>query len=55
MKLYRTFLKCGVATWETVIDALEGSDHDNIAKEVKMKLIHDFKKWIYGQKYVISY
>lgn len=44
MALYRTFLKCGVATWETVVDALEGSDYDNIAKEVKMKLIDCFKK-----------
>ena len=40
--LYRTFLKCGVKTWETVINALEESDNETIAEEVKTKLIKEF-------------
>ena len=36
--LYREFLKCGVATWETVIDALENCNECNIAEQVMIKL-----------------
>jgi len=42
MALYRKYLKCGVKTWETVINALELSKNVNIMKEVKMHLIKDF-------------
>ena len=42
MALYRTFLKCGVKTWETVINALEESDNESIAEEVKTKLLKEF-------------
>ena len=31
-------MKCGEKTWGKVIEALEGSGYDNIAKEVKEKL-----------------
>ena len=37
--LYRTFLQCGVRTWEQVIKALEICGHGEIAVEVKMKLL----------------
>ena len=30
MELYKTFLRCGVKTLETVVNALEESDNDNI-------------------------
>ena len=40
--LYRTFLQCGVKTWEQVIKALENSGDENIAKQVKMQLFQDF-------------
>ena len=39
MALYRTFLKCGVKTWETVINALEESDNEDIAKDLKTNLL----------------
>ena len=40
--LYQTFLRCGVKTWETVVNALEESDNDDMAKQVKMQLIKDY-------------
>ena len=40
--LYRTFLQCGVKTWEQVIEALDNSGHADIAKQVKMRLLKDF-------------
>ena len=42
MALYRTFLKCGVKTWETVINALDESDNESIAKDLKTKLLNEF-------------
>lgn len=42
MELYRAFMKCGVKTWETVVNALEDSDNVNIAKEIKKKLVEDY-------------
>lgn len=42
MALYETFLQCGVATWETVVNALEESKNGNIAKEVKTKLVKEY-------------
>ena len=36
--LYKEFLKCGVVTWDTVINALEKSGELNLAKQVKMKV-----------------
>lgn len=36
--LYRAFFKCGVKTWETVINALERSNHVNIADDLKARL-----------------
>ena len=42
MALYRTFLKCGVKTWEHVIEALGNSGDADIAKQVKMRLLKDF-------------
>ena len=40
--LYRTFLKCGVRTWEQVMRALEKSDHGNIAEEAKVQLVENY-------------
>ena len=42
MALYETFLQCGVATWETVVNALVKSDNGKIAKEVKIQLVKDY-------------
>ena len=42
MALYETFLQCGVKTWGTVINALEESDNEDIAKEVKMRVVKDY-------------
>ena len=42
--LYRTFLKCGIKTWEKVINALENSGHDDVAKHVKMQLLKNYSK-----------
>lgn len=42
MALYDKFLQCGVRTWDTVVDALEKSDNDNIAKDVKVQLVKDY-------------
>ena len=42
MALYKTFLKCGVKTWETVVKALEESENDSIAKQVKKQLVKDY-------------
>ena len=42
--LYRTFLQCGVNTWEQVIRALESCDHGDIAEQVKMKLLENYGK-----------
>ena len=42
--LYRTFLQCGVRTWEQVIRALERCDHGDIAEQVIMKLIENYGK-----------
>ena len=42
MALYETFSQCGVRTWETVVNALEKSDNDDLAKQVKMHLIKDY-------------
>ena len=44
MALYETFLECGVRKWETVINALEESDNEEIAKQVKMQVIKDYAK-----------
>jgi len=43
MELYQKFMNCGEKTWGRVIEALEGSDYDNIAKEVKEKIAKDYK------------
>ena len=40
--LFRKFLQCGVKTWQKVIEALEGSGYDDIADEVKTRLLKDF-------------
>ena len=40
--LYRTFLQCGVKTWEHVIEALDNSGHADIAEQVKRRLLKDF-------------
>ena len=37
--LYRTFLQCGVRTWEQVIKALENCGHEETAEEVKAQLL----------------
>ena len=42
MALYEKFLECGVKTWERVINALEESDNDDIAKQVKMQVVKDY-------------
>ena len=42
MALYETFLQCHVNTWETVVNALEESDNDDMAKQVKIRLIKDY-------------
>ena len=44
--LYRTFLQCGVRTWEQVIKALEICGHGEIADQVKMQLLEYFSKVI---------
>ena len=44
--LYRTFLQCGVRTWEQVIKALEICDHGEIAKQLKIQLLEYFSKVI---------
>ena len=36
--LYRTFLQCGVRTWEQVITALENCGYEEIAEKVKVQL-----------------
>ena len=38
IELFQEFIRCGVRTWETVINALEKSNELNIAEYVKMKL-----------------
>lgn len=40
--LYRTFLKCGIKTWEHVIEALNNCGYDDTAKQVKERLLKDF-------------
>ena len=42
MALYETFLECGVKTWETVVKALEESENDSIAEQVKKQLVKDY-------------
>ena len=42
MALYETFLQCGMRIWETVVKALEESENDNIAEEVKKQLVKDY-------------
>ena len=42
--LYRTFLKCGVKTWEQVIKALEKCGHDDMAEQVKVQLLKAYSK-----------
>ena len=37
--LYRTFLQCGVRTWEQVITALKNCGHEETAEEVKVQLL----------------
>jgi len=44
--LYRTFLKYGARTWEKVIEALENSDHNEIADQVKIQLLKIYNKVI---------
>ena len=39
--LYRTFLKCGIKTWEQVIKALERSGHGDMVDQVKVQLLKD--------------
>ena len=41
--MYEEFLKCGIKTWETVINALEESGEINIAEEVKTKLLKGYR------------
>ena len=50
--LCRTFLQCGMKIWEQVIKALEICDHDEIADQVKMKLLEYFSKVINVCTYV---
>ena len=40
--LYRTFLRCGIKTWEQVIEALNNSGYDKIAEQVQERLLKDF-------------
>ena len=40
--LYRTFLRCGIRTWEQVIEALNNSGYDKIAEHVQERLLKDF-------------
>ena len=42
MALFVTFLQYGVRTWETVVNALEESNNDDMAKQVKIQLIKDY-------------
>ena len=42
MALYKTFLDRGVATWETVVNALVKSSNGKIADEVKIQLVKDY-------------
>ena len=42
--LYRTFLKCGVKTWEQVIKALEKCRQSDIAEQVKVQLLKAYSK-----------
>jgi len=42
--LYRKFLQYGVKTWDQVIEALKNIGCDDIAEEVKMRLLKDYSK-----------
>ena len=42
--LYKAFLQCGVRTWQTVVKALQDSENDSIAEEVKKQLLKDYPK-----------
>ena len=44
--LYRTFLQCGVRTWEQVIQALEKSGQGEIIGQVKLQLLESYGKVI---------
>ena len=39
--LYRTFLKCGIKTWEQVIKALQRSGNGDFVEPVKVQLLKD--------------
>ena len=40
--LYRTFLQCGVRTWEQVIKALEKSWQGDFIEQVKLQLLKSY-------------
>ena len=42
--LYRTFLQCGVRTWEQVIQALKKSGQGEIIKQLKLQLLESYGK-----------
>ena len=42
--LYRKFLQYGVKTWDQVIEALKNIGCDDIAGEVKMRLLKDYSE-----------
>ena len=44
--LYRTFLRCGIRTWEQVIKALRRSNHGDIAEHVELQLLINYSKVI---------
>ncbi|XP_065902538.1 uncharacterized protein [Dysidea avara] len=44
IELYRKYLECGEKRWQKVLDALEESEHTNLADEVKEKLLKEFSK-----------
>ena len=42
--LYRTFLQCGVKTWEQVIKALKRCNHGDLAEQVKLQLLKAYSQ-----------
>ena len=42
--LFRTFLQCGIKTWEQVIKALKRCNHGDLAKQVKLQLLKAYSQ-----------
>ena len=42
--LFRSFLECGIKTWEQVLKALKNSGHVDIAENVKLQLLENYSK-----------